>query len=132
MRVDSGATVLAELMFHPLPLQLVYHLENHIRQSWQDVAVVLVRRLGLPERSIVPMDDWLKLVECGSSEGNPAQGLLDFFSNDFIKMSDGSIMLDTAITRSVSPTLRRMSPISENDIAAYIEYWRSVGLLGPK
>jgi hypothetical protein len=130
--VDSGAAVLAELMFHSLPLQLVYHLKNPIRQSWQDVATVLVRRLGLPKRSIIPMDDWLKLVECGPSEGNPAQGLLDFFRNDFIKISDGSIMLDTAITRSVSPTLRKMSPISENDIAAYIENWRSAGLLARK
>ncbi|KAL1798233.1 hypothetical protein ACET3X_002270 [Alternaria dauci] len=129
MRVDSGAAALAELMFHPLPLHLVYHLENHVRQSWQDVVAVLVEKLGLPQHSIVPMNDWLKLVECGPSEGNPAQSLLDFFSNDFVKMSDGSIMLDTANTRGVSPTLRKMSPISEDDIAAYIEYWRSVGLL---
>jgi hypothetical protein len=98
MRVDSGAAVLAELLFHSLPLQLVYHVENHVRKSWQDVAAVLVRRLNLPERSTVPMDGWLKLVECGPSEGNPAQGLLDFFNNNFIKMSDSSIMLDTAVT----------------------------------
>lgn len=129
MRVDSCAAVLAEVMFHPLPLELVYHLENPIRQSWQDVAAVLVRRLGLPQESIVPIDAWLKLVDCGPSEGNPAQGLLDFFSDDFVKMSDGSIVLDTAITQSVSPTLRKMSPISESDIAAYIEHWQSVGLL---
>ncbi|KAH3971921.1 hypothetical protein HBI24_172510 [Parastagonospora nodorum] len=130
MRVDSCAAVLAEVMFHSLPLELVYHLENPIRQSWQDFAAVLVRRLGLPKESIVPMDNWLKLVDCGPSEGNPAQGLLDFFTNDFVKMSDGSIVLDTAITRSVSPTLRKMSQITESDIAAYVEYWRSVGLLG--
>jgi hypothetical protein len=132
MRVDSCAAVLAEVMFHSLPLELVYHLENPIRQSWQDVAAVLVRRLGLPKESIVPMDKWLKLVDCGPSEGNPAQGLLDFFTNDFVKMSDGSIVLDMAITRSVSPTLRKMPPITESDIAAYIKYWRSVGLLGRK
>jgi len=132
MRVDSCATVLAEVMFHSLPLKLVYHLENPVRQSWQDVAAVLIRRLGLPEESIVPMDAWLELVDCGPSESNPAQGLLDFFSDGFVKMSDGSIVLDTAITRSVSPTLRRMTPIGENDIAAYIEHWQSVGLLGRK
>jgi hypothetical protein len=119
-------------MFHCRPLQLVYHLENHIRQSWQDVTAVVVRSLGLPERSVVPMEDWLKFVESGPDEGNPAQGLLDFFRNDFIKMSNGSIVLDTTITRSVSPTLRKMAPISERDIAGYVEYWRSVGLLGRK
>ncbi|KAF7674573.1 hypothetical protein GT037_007333 [Alternaria burnsii] len=129
IRVDSGAAILAELLFQPLPLQLVYHLENHVRQSWQDVIAVLVSRLGLPERSIIPMNEWLKLVECGPGENNPAQSLLDFFSDDFVKMSDGSIMLDTAATRSVSPTLRKMLPITENDIAAYVEYWQSIGLL---
>ena len=127
--MDLAASVMVDILFNPLPLRLIYHLENPVRQDWQGVIATLVNVLGLSSDSVVPMEEWLALIASDRSKESPAQALLDFFTQDFVRMSDGSIILETTATRAASTTLRKMSRVSEETILAYVNYWRSIHLL---
>ena len=89
----------------------------------------LRQELGLVEEAVIHFDDWLKLVQSSSTDDNPAWKLSDFLGTEFRKMSCGDVILDTAVTRAVSPTLRRLSYIEEPQVKLYLKYWRSMGLL---
>ncbi|KAI1499965.1 hypothetical protein F5X99DRAFT_430167 [Biscogniauxia marginata] len=127
--VDSAASSLAEIIFDSRPLHLVYHLENPIRQGWQDVVWMMLKELDIPSNSIIPFQKWLHIVALTPETGNPARKLINFLEAEFSKMSCGSLLLDTSVSRSVSPTLRKIGPVGADDIKAYVAYWRSVKIL---
>ncbi len=127
--MDSAASALVDIIFDQKPLHLVYHLENPIRQDWQEVVSVLTKELHIPRTAIIPVQEWLDLVASAPEADNPARKLTDFLRNDFIKMSCGSIVLDTSVSQSVSLTMRAMGPVDENTLKAYVSYWRSIKFL---
>ena len=130
--MDCAAETLSELLLTTHPTNIVYHLENPIRQSWRDVLTVLAAQMNIPNADLLPFDNWLEAV-CAITDGvtdeNPAKKLAEFFKMDFIHMACGNVILDTKRAREVSPTLRGMGTISNETIAAYVDHWRSVGFL---
>lgn len=91
--------------------------------------MLMSRELQIPSSSIIPLERWLDLVASVPGPGNPAASLIQFLRNDFLKMSCGSVVLDTSISRNVSSTMANMGPVGENAIRAYISYWRRMKLL---
>jgi hypothetical protein len=105
-------------------------MENPVRQPWSDLLEVLATELKI--NSIIPMSDWVrKVAEVPDSIGgeNPAKQLLSFFEKDFEHNASGEVIMDTARSREVSPTLAAMHGVSEQTVKAYIEFWRSTGFL---
>jgi hypothetical protein len=93
------------------------------------MVLALTNELHIDASDIIPLETWLDLVASASDENNPAQNLTSFFRTEFQKMSSGEIVLDTSVSRSVSATLRRMGPVGEEYLRAYVAYWRSIGFL---
>ncbi|KAJ5512744.1 NRPS-like enzyme [Penicillium fimorum] len=127
--VDSAAQALSEILFHRDPLQLVYHLENPTRQSWEHTVTLLSKELQIPSSSIVPLDQWLDHIQSAPGPDNPAASLIQFLKNDFLKMSCGSVILDTISSCSVSQTMVHMDQVGDDYIRAYVNYWKSIKLL---
>ena len=91
--------------------------------------MLISSELQIPSSSVIPLESWLDLVASTPGPGNPAASLVQFLRNDFRKMSCGSVVLDTSISRNVSPTMANMGPVGMNAIKAYLSYWRRVKLL---
>ncbi|KAL9095877.1 MAG: hypothetical protein Q9165_001874 [Trypethelium subeluteriae] len=127
--VDAAAKALSEILFDHRPLQLVYHLENPVRQGWEEAVKLISRELNIPNSSIIPLQRWLDLVASAPGLDNPASSLINFLRNDFLKMSCGSMVLDTSSSRSVSSTMANMGPVEEHTIKAYLSYWSRIKLL---
>jgi len=93
---------------------------------------VLADELYIPQENIVPFDEWVKRVRNfpGSVElDNPAAKLIEFLDSNFIRMSCGGLLLDTAKGREHSSTLANVTPVSENVARRYIQAWKDVGFL---
>lgn len=136
--VDRCAEVLSELLLTTitLPTDLVYHLENPVRQSWHDILSIFASKLALPNAELLPFHEWLERVcavaddiDAAGIDGNPAKRLADFFRGEFEHMSCGSIILDMERARKVSPALQSMEAASDVTIAAYIDQWKASGFL---
>ena len=91
--------------------------------------MLMSKELQIPSSSIIPLEHWLDIVASAPGPGNPAASLIQFLRNDFLKMSCGSVVLDTSISRNVSSTMANMGFVGENAIKAYISYWRRMKLL---
>lgn len=108
------------------PRDLVYHVENPVRQSWPDVCTIIERTLGLPSQARQPFQEWLD--EALAVEDN-LSGLKAFFENYFLHMSSGSLVLDTKNSRAISPALRSTGAITVETIELYVKFWRQSGFL---
>jgi hypothetical protein len=124
--VDKAAQVVSDVLLGCGKRDLVYHLENPVRQPWVDVCSVIERRLSLPSSQRLPFTEWLRRVM--AAEENPLE-LVDFLENNFLIVSTGGLVLDTARTRKVSRHLRSTNAIEIVTIELYLEFWKSVGLL---
>ncbi|KAI1367018.1 hypothetical protein F5Y08DRAFT_350351 [Xylaria arbuscula] len=127
--VDTLATAIADIVLSERPLDLVYHLENPIRQSWQEMVAMLTKKLGMPASSIIPFEEWIDVINSLPEEGNPARALAEFLKANFQKMSCGEVILDTAVSRRASCTMRATRTVGDEQVKAYVEYWRKVGVL---
>lgn len=127
--MDIAASILLELLLDTQPLRLVYHLENPIRQSWQDVADILTEELSIPKSKRLPLDDWIKLVQSSADVGNPAKKLAAFLAEEFEKMSCGGVILGTEVSRGRAPTLAQIGTVSDCTIRAYVQYWMKAGFV---
>lgn len=122
--------MLADIIFSPQSLELAYHLENPVRQPWNEVLDILTSELDVDKQNRQPMAKWLEeMRQRPVEDGNPAAALTDFFQEDFEWMSGGSVVLSTEISRRHSPTLRRAGPVHEETIRRYLQYWRGIGLI---
>ena len=137
--VDAVASTLAELVLGgasgppaastPYP---VYHIDNPVRQPWQDMVRLLARALNIPSANIVPFAEWVRRVRRfpGSTEkDNCAYKLIGFLDENFLRMSCGGLLLDTVRTRQHSPTLAALGPVTDETAVGYIEYWKRSGFL---
>ncbi|KAL2844373.1 hypothetical protein BJY01DRAFT_263997 [Aspergillus pseudoustus] len=130
--VDLASAVLAEIIFSTQPFDLVYHLENPVRQPWNEVLDILASELAVAKHDRRPMAEWVEEVRRqpqDEKDNNPAAAIADFFQENFEWMSGGSIVLSTEISRRHSPTLRRVGPVRDETIRTYLQYWRGIGLI---
>lgn len=87
---------------------------------------MIERHLSLPSSRRLPFTEWLGRV--GAVKEKPTE-LIDFLENNFLLVSTGGLVLDTARTRKVSRNLRSTNAIEVGKIELYLEFWKSVGLL---
>ncbi|KAL2851873.1 hypothetical protein BJY01DRAFT_232774 [Aspergillus pseudoustus] len=125
--VNLAAAAVNEILLSPTPLDLIYHLENPIRQPWHELLQTLSAELGISR--ILPMGQWLDRVWTSPIDNNPSKKLYGFFANDFVRMACGEVVMGTENARHVSGTLRGMDAVLPRTVEAYVTYWRDVGLL---
>ncbi|KAL8722888.1 MAG: hypothetical protein Q9225_000721 [Loekoesia sp. 1 TL-2023] len=129
---NIAAATLADILLSSDSYKGVYHLENPIRQSWDQVLRVIAPSLNIPTTEFIPFDQWIDkicAVPAESDNNVPVKKLEGFFRADFEHMACGNVVLDTKNAREVSPTLRRLGSISHDILLSYIRYWKSIGYL---
>ncbi|KAI0868188.1 putative polyketide synthase [Hypoxylon argillaceum] len=140
--VDAVAGTLADLLATDKPYP-VYHIDNPIRQPWPATLAALVDAMGINSNTpgcegvVVPLDEWIRRVkertrEVGAREhegDNPAILLVDFLEDNFVRMSCGGLLLDTARAREHSRTLAGCGPVGEDLVRLYVRSWREMGFL---
>lgn len=111
------------------PLELIYHLENPIRQPWHDVLVILSEELDLDGNAFTSLDKWLISIKAMTDDAASTDLLIEFFEKDFQHMSGGGVVLDTRVSRAVSPTLQQVDIVEDELVATYIKQWKRRGVL---
>ena len=130
--MDIAAATITDILLCDRPSQTVYHLENPVRQSWNDILRIVAAELRMPPREFIPFHQWMDKVCIASAEANenlPVRKLEEFFRADFEHMACGNVILDTKNAREISPTLRRLGPLSRDTLVSYIGNWKSIGYL---
>jgi len=131
--VNDVAATLGELLLEDSRAYPIYHIENPVRQSWPDMISILAKALDIPQANIVPYKEWVRRVRefppSMAASDNPAARLLEFFDKDFIRMSCGELVLDTAHSREHSETLRNLVGVDEELVMKYIRAWKETGFL---
>ncbi|KAF7562622.1 hypothetical protein G7046_g1521 [Stylonectria norvegica] len=128
--VNDAAAVVAEIALGTGDLPIAQHLENPIRQSWNDVITSIGRQLNLPKAE-VSFEEWLDKVASaeGHDEDIPVKKLHGFFKQSFAIVACGQVILDTAVARKSSSTLRNLTIVDEATLKAYLDYWKEIGYL---
>lgn len=122
---------MSDLLLSSDPMDLIYHMENPVRQDWATVMNQVAKELGHRVPYFVELEEWTSLVRQSSSAGRDSgiEMLMHFLENEFQHMSDGSIVLDIRKTRRVSKSLRDVRSISVETITKYIGAWKRAGLI---
>ena len=107
----------------------IYHVENPVGQSWQEVNAVLADALGI--REMVPFGEWVDRVrEAGQGKrGNPAATLVEFLDENYLRMSCGGLVLGVERAVEHSRTLKGVGPVMEEVVRRYVRVWREIGFL---
>lgn len=131
--VDDVAGTLADLLKAEQPHQF-YHIDNPVRQQWNDMLPILADALNIPRMNIIPFEDWVGKVRNRMASGkpdtaNPAAKLIDFLDDNFTRMSCGGLLLETKHTEEHSKTLRDVGPINSETVWKFISAWKETGFL---
>ncbi|KAK7430456.1 hypothetical protein QQZ08_002975 [Neonectria magnoliae] len=128
--VDDAAAVISDMTFSAGIPPIAQHLENPVRQAWSDVIASIGQQLNLANAP-VPFDNWLDQVASagGEEDAYPIRKLHDFFKHSFRAVACGQVILDTAVARSSSVTLRNSSAVDDATIQGYIRHWKETGYL---
>ncbi|KAK5633281.1 hypothetical protein RRF57_008995 [Xylaria bambusicola] len=134
--VDTVAATLVDLVSADQPYA-VYHIDNPIRQPWEETLSILADAMDIPQDNVIPLQDWIQRVkertkDIGAREhegDNPAILLIDFLEDNFVRMSCGGLLLDTAKTREHSPALAGCGPVGEDVARLYVRSWKETGFL---
>ena len=124
--MDRAARVSMDVLLGAGPRELVYHLENPVRQSWPDMCTVLERNLSMKTPSRLPFKEWLMRF---SETKEASRALMEFFEDYFLQMSSGSLVLDTKAARNISCTLESTGDVDLGTVGKYVEFWTSIGFL---
>ena len=131
--LEEASASLADLLMRDTPdCHPVYHVDNPTPKAWKDIIPVLADALGVPQKGVVPLQEWLRRVQAYPGENpwdNPAAKAIDFFEHKFEHMSCGGVTLATDKARKHSPTLRAVQPVSDELIRKYVQAWKSSGFL---
>ena len=93
---------------------------------------ILAEALGVPQANTISYKEWIRRVrEFPPSlvSENPAARLVDFFNDDFERMSCGGLILDTAHSKEHSDTFRGLEAVGEELVLKYIQAWKETGFL---
>lgn len=135
--VDTVAGTLVDLLTLPeakTPYAM-YHIDNPVRQQWKQTLSTLAHALDIPRQNMIPLAEWVQRVKDhprvveGPQGDNPAILLIDFLEDNFVRMSCGGLLLDTARAREHSKTLANCGPVSESAIRLFVQSWKDVGFL---
>ena len=131
--VNDVAATLADVVLlpedkRPYP---VYHIDNPVRQWWEDMLPVLADEMGLPKGNIVPFDEWVARVRefPGSVADNPALKLAEFLDDNFLRMACGGLLLGTENCCEHSKTLASTGPVSDDVARGFVRAWKEMGFL---
>ncbi|KAK7701628.1 putative secondary metabolism biosynthetic enzyme [Diaporthe eres] len=129
--INVAAAAMSELLLSPAPVNLVYHVENPVRQDWTAVMTTIANELGHPSSCFVGFEEWARLVgeETSVNHDSGTGVLMDFLLKEFQPMSAGGVVLDNARAREVSTTLGNADGVSVETIAKYVTAWKRSGLL---
>ncbi|KAH8691966.1 putative polyketide synthase [Talaromyces proteolyticus] len=130
--VDDVAGTCSDLLLSDRMPYPVYHVDNPVRQPWREMIPVLADALDIPRTNIFPFKEWVRKVRSfpGSTEwDNPAAMLIDFLDDNFLRMSCGGLLLDTAKSCEHSSTLARVTPVSAEVTKKFIQRWKDTGFL---
>ena len=130
--VNDVAATLGDLLLADNIPYPIYHIDNPVHQPWRDMTGVLADTLDIPRGNLIPFDEWVKRVRNfpGSVElDNPAAKLIEFLDGNFIRMSCGGLLLDTANSREHSRTMANVGPVSSEVARKYVEAWKNMGFL---
>jgi hypothetical protein len=111
---------------------IVYHIENPIRQAWKPLLPVLASKLGLKVPMPVPFETWLERASSlAVTEENLSfiYHLLPFLREDFQALTSGGVVLDTTRARRVSRSLRACNGVSLELLQLYVDSWRKESFL---
>lgn len=128
--VNDVAAALGDLLLqnHSAPYP-IYHIDNPVRQPWSEMVSILAEALGV---EIINFEEWIRRVRSypGTAEWeNPAIKLIDFFDQDYTRMSCGGLLLDTSHACEHSETLRAVRPVEPNVARKFIHSWKAAGFL---
>ncbi|RWA04575.1 hypothetical protein EKO27_g10531 [Xylaria grammica] len=116
--VDDIAGTLVDILLQPDDVRLhpIYHIDNPVRQPWDHMIATLARALDITD--VLPFDEWARRVhqwpmkaDNAADGANPAYLLVDFFDENFTRMSCGGLLMSTVKAREHSPTLTRVGPL---------------------
>lgn len=147
--MDIAAKSVLEILLNSSisrPRNVIYHIENPIRQPWQPLISALAVKLNLTTKvtsasPIVPFEAWLEKVSKTTAVNNATRPkkedddleflkhLRTFLEMDFRALSGGGVILDTSEARKVSRSLRTCNGVGLDLVDKYIAYWRQCGLL---
>jgi acyl transferase domain-containing protein/thioester reductase-like protein/acyl carrier protein/ubiquinone/menaquinone biosynthesis C-methylase UbiE len=129
--VDTVAATLGDILladqYSSYP---IYHIDNPVRQPWEDMIPVLANAMGI--RNVISFKEWVRRVRHfpGSVEhDNPAAKLIEFLDDNFLRMSCGGLLLDTTQSQEHSGTLRGIGPVSVEVTQKYVNSWKQMGFL---
>ena len=131
--LEETSASLADLLSRDAPdCHPVYHVDNPVLKAWEDMIPVLAEELGVPQKGIVPLPEWLRIVQGYPGENpwdNPAAKAIEFFEHKFEHMSCGGVTLATDKAREHSATMRAVQPVSDELVRKYVEAWKTSGFL---
>ena len=132
--VDRAAEALHDLILQDMPSDLVYHLENPIRQTWHEALAAIAPPIHVDTKDSLPLNEWIARVQSAdmtiqSENANPAQKLLEFFKEDFGRMASGEVKLDMTNCLKASPSLLVEERVSGKLLASYVDVWTKDGFL---
>jgi nucleoside-diphosphate-sugar epimerase len=134
--VDAVAAVCADLALGESTAGGIYHIDNPVRQPWNQMLPLLASELGIPEKNVVPFKEWITRVRSfpfeatpGNPDFNPAKRLVDFLEADFLRMSCGGVLLSTQRSQKDSATMRGVGSVDDATVRRYINSWKARGFL---
>jgi hypothetical protein len=86
---------------------------------------IIERRLGL-FKTRQSFEDWLEMF---IKNQDNTSNLYEFFKDHFLRLSGGSIILETQGSRAISRTLSTVNGVNSGAVEQYIDYWEQVGFL---
>jgi nucleoside-diphosphate-sugar epimerase len=123
--MDVAARTVIDVTFDETNPAVVYHVENPVRQQWEELIPSLAKKLQLTNETPVPFAEWLKdVLACGA-----VPNLENFFSGEFEKLSGGGLVLHSKQTQSVSPNLRDFGAVGPELLDLYLDSWRKHGVI---
>ncbi|KAL2827959.1 hypothetical protein BDW59DRAFT_143589 [Aspergillus cavernicola] len=112
----------------------VYHLDNPVGQPWKEMSKILTSALGIPSDRIIPFQEWLELLRSSPLNAErdiPAAKILEFFTDDFLHMACGGLVLDTRLSEEHSRAMAAQGPVSAELATRYVQSWKDMGFLKP-
>ncbi|KAJ6069443.1 hypothetical protein N7499_011330, partial [Penicillium canescens] len=128
--IDTAAKSIVEILSSRSedPLQnIIYHVENPIRQAWKPLLPILASKLRLKTPLPVSFGTWLERASsmaCTEANLKFIHHLLPFLQAEFQVLSSGGVVLDTTRARRVSRSLRACNGLSIELLDLYLESWR--------
>ena len=130
--VNDVAATMSDLLLSNTPSYPFYHIDNPVRQPWKEMIPILADALEVPHERIIPFAEWLRRVKVfpGLVEWeNPAAKLVEFLNDDFVRMSCGGVLMETAKTWEHSQSFRGVGPVEPDVVRQYVRAWKKAGFL---